>query len=148
MIQGIYETHIPVADLNRSIDFYKNLLQSGPALIDQDRRIAFFWVGQNKNSMLGLWEKPANECTVRHFAFHCSVDDIISHGRKFLIDNGLRTYNFLRDGSVDPVVFPWMPAVSLYFDDPDGHWLELIAILPGEARPDLNVMLYNDYIKM
>jgi hypothetical protein len=36
----------------------------------------------------------------------------------------------------EPVVFPWMPAASVYFDDPDGHSLEYIALLPHPARPE------------
>ncbi|WP_427036919.1 hypothetical protein [Cytobacillus pseudoceanisediminis] len=31
-----------------------------------------------------------------------------------------------------------MPAASVYFYDPDGHSLEYIAVLEGEARPYLN----------
>lgn len=37
----------------------------------------------------------------------------------------------------EPVVFPWMPAASVYFDDPDGHSLEYICILPEPPRPEM-----------
>ena len=37
----------------------------------------------------------------------------------------------------EPVVHCWMPAASIYFDDPDGHSLEYIAMLPDAPRPDL-----------
>jgi hypothetical protein len=30
-----------------------------------------------------------------------------------------------------------MPAASVYFDDPDGHSIEYISILPDAARPDI-----------
>jgi hypothetical protein len=36
-----------------------------------------------------------------------------------------------------------MPAVSVYFLDPDGHLLEYIAMLPDEPRPDAGVMTWN-----
>ncbi len=37
----------------------------------------------------------------------------------------------------EPVVIPWMPAASVYFDDPDGHSLEYLAILPNPPRLDI-----------
>jgi lactoylglutathione lyase len=36
----------------------------------------------------------------------------------------------------EPEVIPWIPAASVYFDDPDGHSLEFIAMLPEAPRPD------------
>jgi lactoylglutathione lyase len=32
-------------------------------------------------------------------------------------------------------VIPWIPAASVYFDDPDGHSLEYIAMLSDQADP-------------
>ncbi len=40
----------------------------------------------------------------------------------------------------EPVVLGWMPAASVYFDDPDGHSLEFIAMLPDTPRPELNMI--------
>lgn len=41
-----------------------------------------------------------------------------------------------RTGRMDePIVHGWMPAASLFFRDPDGHLLELIAELDEEPRP-------------
>jgi catechol 2,3-dioxygenase-like lactoylglutathione lyase family enzyme len=61
MIKGIYETHINVENLERSIDFYKNILGLEPCNFPDTRRIAFFWVGKPQEYMLGLWEKPKKE---------------------------------------------------------------------------------------
>jgi hypothetical protein len=33
-----------------------------------------------------------------------------------------------------------MPAVSIYFADPDGHELEFIAPLPDKPRPEIGVV--------
>ncbi len=33
----------------------------------------------------------------------------------------------------EPEVIPWIPAASVYFQDPDGHSLEYIAMLPEAA---------------
>ena len=34
------------------------------------------------------------------------------------------------------MVFAWVPAISIYFSDPDGHELEFIGILPGEYKTE------------
>lgn len=34
------------------------------------------------------------------------------------------------------MVFGWMPAMEIYFNDPDGHVLEFIAILEREGKPE------------
>jgi hypothetical protein len=41
-----------------------------------------------------------------------------------------------------------MPAVSLYFTDPDGHLLEYLAMLPQEPRPAAGVVSYSDWQAM
>ena len=37
----------------------------------------------------------------------------------------------------EPTVHGWMPAAAVFFRDPDGHLLELIAELDEEPRTDL-----------
>ena len=36
----------------------------------------------------------------------------------------------------EPIVHGWMPAAAVFFRDPDGHLLELIADLSDAARPN------------
>jgi lactoylglutathione lyase len=36
----------------------------------------------------------------------------------------------------EPIVHGWMPAAAVFFKDPDGHLLELIADLSDAPRPD------------
>jgi lactoylglutathione lyase len=36
----------------------------------------------------------------------------------------------------EPIVHGWMPAAAVFFKDPDGHLLELIADLNDPPRPD------------
>lgn len=43
------------------------------------------------------------------------------------------------------MVFAWMPAIAIYFDDPDGHCLEFIAILDEEAKPELGVVSFEEW---
>lgn len=148
MIQGLFETHIFVEDLERSIDFYKNVMGLTECGYNDERKIAFFWIGEPKGAMLGLWEKPKAEIDIRHFAFRCSVDDVLHQSVEFLRARNLKPYNFLKDGTEKPMVFAWMPALAIYFKDPDGHDLEFIAILEGKGRPELGVVSYDDWLRL
>lgn len=104
MIKGLFETHIFVQDLETSIDFYKNVLGLTECVYNDERRIAFFWIGEPKGAMLGLWEKPKKEIDIRHFAFRCEVDDVVNKSVDFLKAKGLKPYNFLKDGNEKPMV--------------------------------------------
>jgi lactoylglutathione lyase len=37
----------------------------------------------------------------------------------------------------EPIVHGWMPAAAVFFKDPDGHLLELVAELSDAPRPDV-----------
>ena len=146
MIKGLYETHLYVESLERSINFYKNTLGLQQADYEENRRIAFFWIGEPKQYMLGLWEKPKEEIDVRHFAFRCDADFILNNAISFLKEKNLQPYNFLKNGVEEPMVFAWMPAIAIYFNDPDNHVLEFIAVLEGQAKPELGVISYKEWL--
>jgi lactoylglutathione lyase len=40
----------------------------------------------------------------------------------------------------EPEVIPWIPAASVYFQDPDGHLLEYIAMLSESPAPQMKRM--------
>ena len=147
MIKGLYETHLFVENLERSVEFYGKVLKLKQAYYEEERRAAFFWVGKPKEARLGLWEKPKAEIDKRHFAFSCEKEFILNQATEFLKEQGLHPYNFLNDGTDIPMVFAWMPAIAIYFSDPDGHYLEFIAVLEGEARPELGVLSYEEWTK-
>ena len=46
------------------------------------------------------------------------------------------------------MVFVWMPAISIYFNDPDGHELEFIGVLDGESKSDeeKRVVTYEEWL--
>lgn len=146
MINGLYETHIQVSDLERSVKFYKNILGLEQCHFEAERRIAFFWMGKKKQSMLGLWETPKEDLQKRHFAFECTPEFVLNESVNFLKKHNLKFRNFLGDDSERPMVFAWMPAAAIYFDDPDGNALEFIGILEGESRPELGVISYEEWI--
>jgi lactoylglutathione lyase len=145
MISGLFETHINVSDLERSVAFYRDVLGLEIGTRDDARRAAFLWMGARGESMLGLWEKPAGEVFPQHFAFRSTVDDVLDKSVAWLNERGLECHNFLNDGTKRPMVFGWMPAVAIYFNDPDGHLLELIAMLPGVARAEVGVVSWEDW---
>lgn len=139
MIHRIFETHINVRDLERAMKFYEDVLGLRLGTFDSARRIAFYWVGGENVSMLGLWEKKEGPLDPRHFAFEIDAADMASAIGQ-LEERGLQPYNFLKSGSREAMVFAWMPALAIYFDDPDGNQLEFIAPLSGSARPEAGIV--------
>lgn len=146
MIKGLYETHVQVSDLEKSIQFYTEVLGLKLAHIDENRPIAFLWIGNQKESMLGLWEQKEN-LQPRHFAFSAETHDILNYSVEFLQNKNLQPYNFLKNGSIQPMVFAWMPALAIYFNDPDGNQLEFISILEGDGKPELGVLSYEEWVE-
>jgi len=148
MIIGLFETHINVTDLDRACRFYGETLGLELGLLDQERRVAFYWVGPRGEAMLGLWEKPAVQIQPQHFAFRASIDDVLTRAIPYLKERDLPSHNFLDDGTERPMVFGWMPALAIYFDDPDGHSLEFIAMLPDDPRPEVNVVSWDEWQRL
>lgn len=86
--------------------------------------------------MLGLWSIGSAPVRLRlRIAFSVALED------------AARSVATLRSGKVVPrsgggpavdqlVVLPWMPAASVWFDDPDAHSLECIGLLPEDPWPE------------
>ena len=148
MIKGLYETHLFVEDIQRSIEFYGKDLGLKQCYYEEVRKAAFFWIGKEKQSMLGLWEKPKEEIDIRHFAFESDPEWILNDSVDFLKARNLQCRNFLNDGTERPMVFAWVPAIAIYFDDPDGHSLEFIGILDGEGKPEKGVVSYEEWLEL
>jgi lactoylglutathione lyase len=145
MIKGLYETHLNVEKLERSIDFYGNILELEQCYYEEERKAAFFWIGKPKQSMLGLWEKPKGQIDIRHFAFQCEPYWVLHESVDYLKKRNLPFRNFLNDGAERPMVFAWIPAISIYFEDPDGHSIEFIGILDGRSRPEIGIISYDEW---
>jgi catechol 2,3-dioxygenase-like lactoylglutathione lyase family enzyme len=137
-ISGLYESHLTVADLDRSIAFYRDVVGLELAHTVPSRHAAFFWIGGRERSMLGLWCIHTSPLRLRlHIAFATELEQV-RKSVAFLRSKGIVPRSGGGGPELDePTVFPWMPAASVYFDDPDGHSLEYIAILPHPARPDM-----------
>src|SRR4029453_4632271 len=113
MINGLFETHIRVSNLQDSMKFYSALPGLELAMIDHKRNIAFYWIGKRGEAMLGLWENKSH-FVPEHFAFRSEIKIILEAAVPILSKMNIKCYNFLNDGSSKPMVFAWMPAISIY----------------------------------
>ena len=147
MIKGLFETHINVSSLEQSMKFYGEVLELELGALDEKRRVAFYWLGKWGEAMLGLWEKPGENIPQQHFAFRCEIEDVLKYSVQYLKKRELAAHNFLNNGKEEPMVFAWMPAVSIYFNDPDNHSLEFIAMLPGSPKPALGIVSYEEWMQ-
>jgi lactoylglutathione lyase len=139
-VSGLWETHITVSDLNRSIDFYRDVVGLTLAHIVPQRHVAFFWVGAPRQTMLGLWSIHTVPMAMKlHYAFQVSIEDAIA-SIAALNDAGLRPESGIGEVISEPEVIPWIPSASVYFKDPDGHSLEYIAMLPDAPAPRMDRM--------
>jgi lactoylglutathione lyase len=69
-VYSLFETHLNVRDLGRSIAFYTNVVGLECAHVDQQRQVAFFWIGGHGHTMLGLWSGGSAPNAMRlHIAF-------------------------------------------------------------------------------
>src|SRR5262245_2376278 len=146
--QCLFETHLTVRDLTTSVAFYQDVVGLELAFLAPERRVAFFWVGGRGQSMLGVWEVGDGPTTMRlHLAFTSTVDEILA-APSAMTAMGIIPKGFHGEPVEEPVVIGWMPALSLYFNDPDGHLLEYLAMLPQEPRPAAGVVPYSDWLAM
>jgi catechol 2,3-dioxygenase-like lactoylglutathione lyase family enzyme len=145
-IRGLFEAHLTVSDLDRSIAFYRDVLGLPLAYRLAARNVAFFWVPSSDKAMLGLWCIGTSPLRLRlHIAFDVALP------RVFESVAALRRAGITpRSGGGDqpieePVVLAWMPAASVYFDDPDGHSLEFISMLDETPRPELGRVSWSEW---
>jgi lactoylglutathione lyase len=139
-VLGLFETHLTVKNLAVSTAFYRDVVGLEVAYTLPDRRVAFFWVGGHGQGMLSLWEVGTAPIGLHlHFAFRTTVDQVLA-APAVLRAAGVTPRGFHGEPVEEPIVFAWMPAISLYFSDPDGHSVEYLAMLPGESRPAVGVV--------
>lgn len=139
-IQALFETHLTVRDLDRSIAFYGDLLGLTLATVVAERRVAFFWIGAPGQQMLGLWEVGWGPQQMSlHTAFRVELSDLLSAPAR-LRGAGIVPLDFANQPTDEPAVLAWMPAATLYFRDPDDNLLEYLAMLPGGQRPEWGVL--------
>jgi lactoylglutathione lyase len=139
-VRGLFEAHLTVSDLTRSISFYRDIVGLSIALEIPERSAAFLWVGGPGRSMLGLWSLGSAPIGLRlHVAFTMSLEDVLDSPRA-LDAAGVTPLSFFGEPSSEPSVLSWMPAAAVYFLDPDGHQLEYLAMLEEPPRPEVGIV--------
>jgi lactoylglutathione lyase len=139
-VRGLFETHLTVADLSRSVAFYRDVVGLRVALEVPERGAAFHWIGQAGQAMLGLWSIGSAPMGMQlHSAFDMALLDVLEAPERLRV-HGIQPLSFFGEPANEPSVIGWMPAAAVYFRDPDGHLLEYLAMLEGPARPALGIV--------
>ena len=117
------------------------------ARVFPERKVAFFWIGEPGQAMLGLWEAGTMPIGVSlHVAFQVALADLHEAAQR-LQRGGIQPTDLAGLPTEEPVVLAWMPAASVYFRDPDNNLLEYITMLPDPPRPDLGLLSWSDWIQ-
>lgn len=147
-INGLFEAHLTVSDLERSIAFYRDVLGLELAHRVPARSAAFFWLGGPGKTMLGLWGIGSSPLSLHlHIAFDVALEEVHASVDRLKAAGLTPRHGKGRTPIDEPVVIGWMPAASVYFDDPDGHSLEYICMLDTAPRPDLGWVMWSDWQK-
>jgi lactoylglutathione lyase len=115
-IRGLYEVAIPVRQLQRAETFYRNVLGLAVGLRDERRKWLFLRAGGDAGMV--VLQEHDGEFPTYHFAFAVDESDL-ERAATVLRECGVPTRG--------PTSHSWIPGTSLYFEDPDGHELELLA---------------------
>ncbi|MGA3075390.1 MAG: VOC family protein [Bryobacteraceae bacterium] len=145
-INGLFETHLTVAALQLSMDFYGGILGLQLARVFPERKVAFYWIGAPGKAMLGLWEVGTAPVQMKlHLAFTVELPDLLEAPARLRAAN-VTPRDFAGTAADEPVVLAWMPAASVYFNDPDGHQLEFLSMLPDPPQPELGVVAWSRWL--
>jgi len=98
LIRGLYEVAIPVRRLQRAETFYRDVLALAVGMV--------------------VLQEHDSEFPRYHFAFTVDESDL-ERAATVLRECGVPTRG--------PISHDWIPGTSLYFEDLDGHELELFA---------------------
>jgi ribosomal protein S18 acetylase RimI-like enzyme len=147
-LRNLFETHLTVRDLSRSIAFYRDIVGLPLAAEIRDRGAAFFWIPSHGQAMLGLWSIGSAPIeTSFHIAFGTSLANVMEACDR-LRSAGVTPLSFFATETAEPSVIAWMPAAAVYFRDPDGHLLEYIALLDAPPRPELEILPWPEWERL
>jgi lactoylglutathione lyase len=135
-VTGLFEAHLTVSDLDRSVAFYRDTVGLPLAFELPERDAAFLWTGTPGRGMLGLWSLGSAPIRMSlHVAFTASLEHVRAACDR-LRSLGVSPLSFFEEETSEPSVIGWMPAAAVYFRDPDGHLLEYLAMLdtPPDAK--------------
>ena len=143
-VTGLFETHLTVTDLERSVAFYRDVVGLDVAHVEPERGAAFLWIGAPGRAMLGLWKSNPVLRMRLHLAFSVSLEDVLA-APATLRRAGVVPFGSPGRETDEPTVFAWMPAAVVFCVDPDEHSVEFLAMLPDPPRPDLGVVTWAEW---
>lgn len=153
-VQRLFETHISIRNLERSVTFYRNAVGLEMGIIQSQSSVgmggALLWVGGRGRSMMGIFSLGATWPLIilqHHVAFQAKLEDVLNAPQELRLA-GLTPLGAQREAIDEPIVFAWMPAASVFFDDPDGNLLEYISMLPDPPRPELGLLSWSEWQKL
>jgi ribosomal protein S18 acetylase RimI-like enzyme len=142
---ALFETHLTVGDLDRSVAFYRDVVGLPVALELPERGAAFLWIGGRGEAMLGLWSLGSAPLGLSlHIALRASLEDVLA-ACVALRSAGIAPLSFFAQETTEPSVIAWMPAAAVYFRDPDGHLIEYLAMLDAAAQPDRGIVPWSEW---
>jgi lactoylglutathione lyase len=143
---GLFETHLTVSDLERSTAFYRDVVGLPLALDLPESAAAFFWIGGPGEAMLGLWSLGSAPMGLSlHIALKASLKDVVG-ACDALRSRDVTPLSFFGTETTEPSVIGWMPAVAVYFRDPDGHLIEYLAMLNEPPRPERGIIPWSRWV--
>ena len=148
--RSIFEVHLSVADRHQSAEFYQRIFGFKLATDITSRDVIFLWMGDRGSGMLGLWgpacPNPPITRGPSHFAMHLPYEELVESPRR-LSEQGITPLDFEKNLTDEPIVLSWMPALSVYFNDPDQHSLEFICMLDDAPAPELGIIKLSEWKK-
>lgn len=140
LVEGIFELHLEVRDLERSMKFYGETLGFKLGRYEECRKRAFYLIQGEQLSMFSIKERK--EPNLRHFAYRIKTEDI-DHMIPYLEDLDIEIIPGWTGAKTDePLVFPWLPSASVFFNDPDGNRIEFLAVLSDEPLQTERTFMY------
>jgi ribosomal protein S18 acetylase RimI-like enzyme len=144
-VGGLFEAHLTVSDLGRSVSFYREVVGLPLAFELPERGAAFLWIGEPGEAMLGLWSYGSAPLALSlHVAFKASLGQVLDACDR-LRSSGVTPLSFFASETTEPSVIGWMPAAAVYFRDPDGHLLEYLAMLDEPPRAQLGILPWSEW---
>jgi lactoylglutathione lyase len=144
-VAGLFETHLTVADVARSVAFYRDVVGLPVALELPERGAAFHWIGAPGRARLGLWSLGSAPMGLSlHLALSVELDDLLRAPAR-LEALGVAPLSFFGEPTAEPSVIGWIPAAALYFRDPDGHLLEYLTMLDTPPEADAGIVTWTQW---
>jgi lactoylglutathione lyase len=146
-VSGLFESHLTVADMPRSIAFYRDVVGLELAYELPERGAAFLWIGGPGEGLLGLWSLGSAPLGLSlHIAFRATLGGVLD-AAEHLAAHGVTPLSVFGEPATEPSVIAWMPAAAVYFRDPDGHQLEYLAMLDREPDPERGIVPWSQWAR-